>query len=265
MIHARIVVAAVLAAAFAGAGCGDEGGGGGGGDAAAKKKPKKAPAKKGKKKGANEVISHIPTIEAVVPPEERASIRRRLRDRDFIPDPTGVENRDPFRSYVLPNLGLGVLTAGETGAAPVQPTERCKKDRMVATDYSYKELTLIGVVQRGTGRSFKRYALFRDRKGVGHIVERGSCVGREKAYAVDIGEALVSFEIVQELPPGSAPAAPTKDTVPLYPSELTADNLGPTDEAADSPPASAPTPTPTTPAPSVAPPPPSTAPTPPPT
>lgn len=264
MTHARIMVVAVLAAALAGAGCGDEGGGGGGGGAA-EKKPKKSSAKKPdkKKKGANEVISHIPTLEAVVPSAERASIRTRLRDRDFVPDPTGVENRDPFRSYVLPNLELGVATAGATGAAPVQPTERCKKDRMVATDYSYKELSLIGVVQRGTGRSFKRYALFRDRKGVGHIVERGSCVGREKAYAVDIGEALVSFEILHEVPAGAAPAAPTKDTVPLYPNELTADNLGAPDESSDAPPPGATTPT--TPAPSVVPPPPSTAPTPPPT
>src|SRR5262245_20601927 len=63
------------------------------------KKPAAAP-KRGPKDKVETLQVYI-KIEDVVPEAERPTIRHQFRDRDFAPDPTGSENRDPFRSFVI--------------------------------------------------------------------------------------------------------------------------------------------------------------------
>lgn len=248
----RIALAVTLVGLLGSAGCGDDGGGQSPeakakADAAkaAKKKKKEDKAKvaKGKSKKV-EAISFIPTLEKVVPEEDRKKIRRKLKERDFAVDFTGTENRDPFRSYLLPQLASEGGTAAGT-ATTGQPTELCTKSQLVAPGHALRDLALIGIVRRGA----QRYALFRDSGGVGHIVDRGKCLGREKAKVTEIGESLVTIEILPEVPPDSA-VIPTaeKKSIPLYPSELAIDSVDEEEETPEAPtlaPAAPPTPPPT--------------------
>ncbi|MCA9673850.1 MAG: hypothetical protein H6709_19220 [Kofleriaceae bacterium] len=233
------LVLAIALALTGGVGCGgdddDDGGGGGGKTNAAKPKPKAPVAAKAK---GQEVISFIPTLESTVPEDERTSIRRRLRDRDFAADPTGVENRDPFRSFVMPQAGIGLL--GQPAGPTVEPTETCTKKKMVASGHSINELTLIGIVLRGTQRNAKRYALFRDSRGNGHIVERDQCLGKEKARVKDIAEGLVTLELTPDQVPGLPPKPPEEKSIPLYPNELPIADQFDDDEEAPPPPSAPP-------------------------
>lgn len=233
MASTRLVVTMTLAAFLAG--CGDEGGGGGGAAADAKKKAdadakkKAADAKKKTKKKVKlkeEVASFIPTLERVVPADESKTIRRRLKERDFLADPLGAENRDPFRSFLLPQVGSDEPQAPTTNTA--RPTDQCAKNKLVATNYALRDLNLIGIVVRGA----QRFALFRDAKGIGHMVERGRCVGREKALVTEIGDGHVTIEIMPEAIAGGAEPTAEKKSIPLYPNELTVDDL---DESEDTP------------------------------
>jgi Tfp pilus assembly protein PilP len=240
-MRARKLLLALTIAGFA-AGCGeDEGGGGGAGgdekakaDAAAKKAAdkKKRDEKKKKKKVKEEVASFIPTLERVVPPEEAPTIRRRLKERDFAIDPTGAENRDPFRSFLLPQVGTDQPT-GPSGPVVARPTDQCAKNKLVATNYALRDLKLIGIVVRGA----QRYAMFKDAKGEGHMVERGKCMGREKALVTEIGDGHVTIEILPEAVAGAGGVEPTaeKKSIPLYPNELTVDDLDETEDTTDSP------------------------------
>ncbi len=250
----RGALAVTLVGLLGGAGCGDDEGGGGGKDAkakadeakAAKKKKKddkaKADAKGGRGGKRPEVISFIPTLEKVVPDEDRKKIRRKLKERDFAIDFTGTENRDPFRSYLLPQLAADGGGTEIVGATAGQPTELCTKSQLVAPGHALRDLALIGIVRRGT----QRYALFRDSGGVGHIVDRGKCLGREKAKVTEIGESLVTIEILPELPPDATVIPPPeKKSIPLYPSELTIDSFEEDEDAPTAPsvaPAAPPTP-----------------------
>ena len=224
-----------MAAAVSLAGCGEDEGGGG--SAADQQKAKDENAKKiaAKKKAAAdrkkkskikvEVASFIPTLERTVPPEEATTIRRRLKERDFVPDPLGTENRDPFRSFLLPQLGRGEV-AVPIGPVTVRPTDACTRNKLVATSYPLRDLVLIGIVVRGA----QRFALFRDAKGVGHMVERGRCLGRERAVITEIGDGHVTIEIMPEAVPGGPDPVAEKRSIPLYANELTVDDLAETED-----------------------------------
>ena len=214
MRHASYLLVALAVLA----GCGDDDGGGAkpGAKKAAAKKP--ATAAKPKKL---EVISYIQTLEKVVPAEEANSIRRRLKDRDFQSDLTGTENRNPFQSFTLPQVGPEEpqLPTGP-GPAP-KPTDLCARNKLIASSYPIKDLDLIGVVRRGA----QYFALFRDAHGVGHVIERGKCLGREKALVIAIGDGLVTIERIPEAAAGGPEPVPVTETIPLYQSEITADDF----------------------------------------
>lgn len=230
-----LVIAGVIAGGAAGCGEDDEGGGGGADNAAANADAKKKAAdakkkaadakKKAKKSGKPVEVSYIPTLERTVPAEEAPTIRRRLKDRDFALDPTGTENRDPFRSYVLPQVATETIG---TSTPMVSPTDLCSKNKLVATSYAMRDLALIGIVVRGP----QRFALFRDAKGVGHMVDRGKCLGREKALVTEIGDGHVTVEIVPEPVPNAPPPVPEKRSIPLYANELTVEDLDETEDTA---------------------------------
>jgi Tfp pilus assembly protein PilP len=220
--------------------------------AAAKKPDKKAKAKDKLKPKKLEVISYIPTLEKVVPEAEAKTIRRRLKDRDFQTDLTGTENRNPFQSFTLPQVGPDQPDL-PTGPGPAaKPTDLCARNKLIASNYALKDLALIGVVRRGA----QYFALFRDSHGVGHVIERGKCLGREKALVIAIGDGLVTIQRMPDAVEGGPEPVAVTETIPLYQSEITADDFDqeevvPAEPAPEStepapPPGEAPTTTPTT-------------------
>ena len=140
------------------------------------------------------------------------ALRRELVDRDFRVDPRGSLNRDPFRSYVITQDGL--LT-GASGEEAGDRAEVCDESNSVAVDYSLRDLTLIGIVLRGT----VSYAMFRDRSGLGYIVHRGECLGSEQAVVRSIGSGFVQLETAPQVAPGSATATTRQREILLYPEE----------------------------------------------
>jgi len=181
-----------------GAGLKRPGGGGGGGGGGAKRGGRKR--SRGKK---------LSTYDKV-PDDFRPS----FSDQSFVPDITGDLNRDPYRSYVV-NDARGQTASNDT----INPTDVCTTENSVATNYSLRDLNLIGIVLRGT----RSYALFRDSGGYGHIVRRGDCLGKEQARVENIGAGFVRLAVTPEAPPGApAPAAQTRDIL-LYPEELSVD------------------------------------------
>jgi len=117
---------------------------------------------------------------------EREQIRHVFKDRDFAPE----QNRDPFQSFVVKTLGAGSASDN----LQKDPTSRCPRpDQLVATNYGYQDLKLVGIVAQGT----QRKVLMMD-PALGHIIKRGDCVGKEKAWVKDIGENFVCFEISTE-------------------------------------------------------------------
>ena len=139
------------------------------------------------------------------------SYRRAFTDANFQPDPTGDENRDPFRLYVVHQ---GTLGHGDKSSTAVEPTDVCKIKNSKAPNYSLHDLRLIGIVLRGT-RSF---AQFRDPSGYGWIVRRTDCLGKEKAVVEAIGVGTVTVEMVPEASPGSD-SQPERHDIALYPEE----------------------------------------------
>ena len=137
------------------------------------------------------------------PCAERESIRHEFKDRDFVED----QSRDPFQSFVVPQLGLG---AGSNTAKP-EPHQSCKRpDQFVAQNYSYQDLRLVGIVAQAT----QRKVLMMDPSGVGRVIKRGDCVGKEKALVKDIGTGYITF-VVEEDPDTKRPA--TETSVQLHP------------------------------------------------
>jgi Tfp pilus assembly protein PilP len=210
------------------AGCGDDDGGGAGkgsanGSAAAAKKAAadKKKADDAKKKKKTEVISYIQTLEKVVPPGDAPTIRRRLKDRDFQSDLTGTENRNPFQSFTLPQVGEDTPATTTNEPPQVKPTDLCQRKQLVASNYAIKDLALIGIIRRNS----QYFALFRDAKGVGHVIERGKCLGREKALVTAIGDGIVTIERIPDSIPGAPEPTPVTETIPLYKSEITADDF----------------------------------------
>ena len=140
-------------------------------------------------------------------------LRRELSDREFRPDPSGTTNRDPFRSYVIAQAGL---TTGGLREEARDRTEICDESNSVATDYSLRDLTLIGIVLRGT----RSYAMFRDRAGLGYIVNRGECLGSEQAVIRRIGSGFVQLETISAPTTGATGATAQQREILLYPEEF---------------------------------------------
>ncbi len=138
---------------------------------------------------------------------ERDTIRHDFKDRDFVAD----QVRDPFQSFVIGQADL-VEKAEKTKL--VGPCTR--REQFVASNYSYMDLRLVGIVSQGT----QRKVLMMDRGNLGHIIRRGDCVGKEKAVVKDIGTGYVTF-VVQQDEEGRNPAqAPEEFSVQLHPKTL---------------------------------------------
>jgi hypothetical protein len=203
----RILAVAMCASLFSVGGmtvtaCGD--------DAPAAKKTKKSGKKRGRKKkkrGKGGKGGKLETYAKVAD-----EYRHKFSERDFVPDVTGDENRDPFRSYVINNSG----SRRQSDAPAIDVTEICTQDNSVASSYSLRHLRLIGIVLRGT----KSYALFRDSGAFGHIVRRGDCLGKEKARVESIGAGFVRLTVIPEAPPGAPAPAPQTRDISLHPEEI---------------------------------------------
>ena len=158
------------------------------------------------------------------PCPERESIRHEFKDRDFVAE----QARDPFQSFVIVPTGLGQPTESK----PDLDKTCSRADQLVATNYSYEDLKLVGIVAQGT----QRKALMMDSGNLGHIVKRNDCVGKEKAIVKDIGTGFITFVIS---PDGDdkTKRPPVEKSVPLYPNGL--QPLMPTSQPppADAPPA----------------------------
>lgn len=163
----------------------------------------KASAKDSKNK-----LATRPKIEAKVTDAEKANIRHTFRDRDFIAD---QNNRDPFQSFVLAQPGLG------TTQDPLKrdPTKKClRADQFVASNYSYTDLRLVGIIAEKT----QRRVLMMDSGNLGHIIRKGDCVGREKALVKDIGAGFITFQVE---PDDMSQARQVEEhSVQLYPNQM---------------------------------------------
>jgi hypothetical protein len=198
------------------AGCGGEeaggsGGGGGGGkkhgdgeDEGGGGSKKKAGGKKvaAPAAGAPGQLKNYPKI--------KEEYRRELKERDFRPDPMGEENRDPFFSFVL-EAPLVTQTAGPTTAR-----DSCSDREWRGADTNVRTLQLMAIVLQGT----RSWAQFRDADSMGHIVERGFCLGKEKAVVEHIGDNFVRLKITPEAPPGAATPEPVLEDFALFPSSM---------------------------------------------
>lgn len=157
------------------------------------------------------MVSYRRVEEVVQSDAERRAIRHRFAERDFAIDVTGTENRDPFRSYVINQPGIG---AGAN--APAQATEQCPRTRQFARSFSARDLKLVGIVSKGT----IRYALFSDAGQKGYVIRAGDCVGKEKARVKEIGAGFVTLEIAAETAPNQAPRPAEQRSIQLHPKDL---------------------------------------------
>lgn len=204
----RTVFRALALCALASAGCGDDT------PAPARTTQAKAPVKPPTRPGAgapSPVIAYRRVEDRVTSDAEKKAIRHRFNERDFAPDLTGTENRDPFRSFVVSQPGIGA-----TGGPPAEATDQCAKKRQWARGFSARELKLVGIVARGT----IRYALFADPRQYGYVIHAGDCLGKEKARVKEIGASFVTLEIAQETPPNQAPRPAEQRSIQLHPKEL---------------------------------------------
>jgi Tfp pilus assembly protein PilP len=131
----------------------------------------------------------LPTIEGHLcgACPERDAIRHVFKDRDFVAE----NNRDPFQSFIVKTPGGGP----GSGDLPRDTTSRCvRTDQLRVPNYGYQDLKLVGIVAQGT----RRKVLLMDPSNYGHIIKRGDCVGKEKAWVKDIGENFICFEVAQE-------------------------------------------------------------------
>ena len=140
------------------------------------------------------------------PCPERDSIRHEFKDRDFVAD----QVRDPFQSYVIAQPGL----TEEPEKKVEGPCNR--PEQFVASNYSYLDLRLVGIVAQGT----QRKVLMMDRGNLGHIIRRGDCVGKEKAVVKDIGTGYVTFVIAPDPEDKNPNKASEERSVQLHPKGL---------------------------------------------
>ncbi len=169
-----------------------------------------AGAKPAATKDSKNKLATKPKIETRVTEAERANIRHTFRDRDFVAD---QNNRDPFQSFVLAQPGLG---GGQQDALKRDPTKRClRADQFVASNYSYTDLRLVGIIAEKT----QRRVLMMDSGNLGHIIKKGDCVGREKALVKDIGAGYITFQV--EPDDMANQARQVEDhSVQLYPNQM---------------------------------------------
>jgi Tfp pilus assembly protein PilP len=136
------------------------------------------------------------------PCAERDAIRHEFKDRDFVAD----QSRDPFFNFVIMPVGI---TDNSNNPKP-EPHQSCKRrDQFVASNYSYQDLKLVGVVSERTMRK----VMMIDTAGIGHIIKRGDCVGKEKAVVKDIGAGYITF-VIEEDPDNKRPSH--EQSVPLH-------------------------------------------------
>ncbi|HEU0037576.1 MAG TPA: pilus assembly protein PilP [Kofleriaceae bacterium] len=122
--------------------------------------------------------------------DERLSLRAQFKDRDFVAE----ANRDPFQSFIIKTPGQSNSTDKTTNSTPIDAGSRCQRpDQLVAQNYGFQDLKLVGIVAQGT----QRKVLMMDPSNYGRIIRRGDCVGKEKAWVKDIGDNFVCFEVVQ--------------------------------------------------------------------
>jgi Tfp pilus assembly protein PilP len=165
------------------------------------------------------------------PCPERDTIRHEFRDRDFVVE----QARDPFESFVVIQPGRGGTTEEQH-----PPTVKCtRQEQFVATNYSFQDLKLVGIVAQGT----QRKVLMLDKTNLGHIIRRGDCVGKEKAVVKDIGTGYITFQV--EADPTSRRSS-EEHSFQLHPTQL---SVEPVNEQAPAPAPTVPPPaTPATPA-----------------
>lgn len=142
------------------------------------------------------------------PCPERDAIRHVFKERDFAAE----QNRDPFQSFLLPQIPTG----GKTPFVPIDPTKKClRSDQMVASNYGYADLKLVGIVAAGTQR---KVLMVVGREG--YIIKRGDCVGKEKAVVKDIGTGYVTFQVDGDTA-SVVQRPPQEYSVALNPKQLT--------------------------------------------
>jgi len=148
------------------------------------------------------------------PCPERFAIRHEFKDRDFAPE----TNRDPFQ----PSVGKLPGGSGSNGEV-TDPTSRCvRAEQLRVTNYGYLDLKLVGIVSQGT----QRKVLMMDPGNYGHIIKRGDCVGKEKAWVKDIGENFICFELTSDQ--AAAARMPEGQCIELHTKQLAVSSL-PTD------------------------------------
>jgi len=169
------------------------------------------------------------------PCAERDTIRRPFRPRDFV---ATFDMRDPFQSFFVsqPDLGGGAGSGGGasagSGERSTDPAKSCTRDdQLVAQNYSYQDLRLVGIVTQGV----QRKVLMLDSTNLGHIIKRGDCVGKEKAVVKEIGKEYITFELQQELAGAAGRRPPEQRSVQLYPKQIPVSSL-PSEQPATAPP-----------------------------
>ena len=205
-LKSLLVALSLASLALGGAACGDDGGGGGDKKPPKKKRNKKRNATKAKKGAAAGGVAGMSYVKI---DEE---LRHPFTESDFIPDPDGEKNRDPFRSWVL---RTELEDEADDGPRPVDPCTEGNV-RWGAENYSVRDLELVGLVKRG--RSFAQFTDKSDKDS--WIVRKGDCIGQEKAVIEEIGVGYVRLSITPEAPPGAPAPAPQKQDIPLHPEEL---------------------------------------------
>lgn len=150
-------------------------------------------------------------------PKIADDLRRTFLEKDFRPDPTGEVNRDPFRSYIVrqPGLADGNQRDQDEDAADDICKNTKRKTNWHATNYSLRDLRLLGIIMRGT----RGYAQFVDSRGDGHIVTQNNCLGAEKAIVTSIGSGVVRLQVRPAKPLGGTAPPPILRDIPLYPEE----------------------------------------------
>ena len=148
------------------------------------------------------------------PCKERDTIRHLFKPRDFV---ATFDTRDPFQSFIVTQPGIGSGSgSGDDNKVPLDPTKNCtREDQMVAPNYSYQDLKLVGIVTQGT----QRKVLMLDSTNLGYIIKRGDCVGKEKAVVKEIGKEFITFEIHPEEGRGGPKRDIEQRSVMLYPKQ----------------------------------------------
>lgn len=159
--------------------------------------------------GGAAAVARLKVEDRVTDPDERATIRHQFKDRDFAVDQS---NRDPFQSFVLAQG----LPQGGDAMLPREITKECRENNTVASNYSYTDLRLVGIVAERA----QRKVLMMDAGNLGHIIKKGDCVGREKAIVKEIGAGYITFVIQPEDALTGQPRTAEEHSVQLYPNQM---------------------------------------------